>query len=123
MLDIFVATTENKEQQPSLKRLDEMIYGILDSFGFSIGEIKRLYVEYSRQGLIQGIYDMVRYLLRTREDGCLDKGILHDIYLRLLDINRLNHIGAELRYEVYRSSFEKKVFEERKNMLIDTDSM
>lgn len=106
MLDIFVATTENKDQQPSLKRLDEMIYGILDSFDFSVGEIKTLYVEYSRQDLIQGIYDMVRYLLRTREEGCLDKGILHDIYLRLLDINRLIHIGEKLRNEIHRSSFE-----------------
>ena len=55
MIDIFVATTENKKQQPSLSRLDEMI----------------------------------KYLLRTQEKGCLNKEILHDIYLRLLDINQL----------------------------------
>ena len=98
------AMVENKKPESSLKHLDKMICGTLELFDFSLGEIKALYIEYSRQGLLQGIYDITEYLLKTRQKGCLDNGNLHDIYLRLLDINRLNHIGMEIFQEAKRFS-------------------
>ena len=98
------AMAENKKPEPSLKHLDKMIYETLDSLDFSLGEIKNLYIEYSRQGLIQGIYDISEYLPKTRQKGCLDNGNLRDIYLRLLDVNRLHYIGQKISYEIMRFS-------------------
>ena len=98
------AMAENKKPEPSLKHLDKMIYETLDSLDFSLGEIKNLYIEYSRQGLIQGIYDIKEYLLKTREKGCLDNGNLRDIYLRLLDVNRLYYIEQKISNEIIRFS-------------------
>ena len=98
------AMAENKKPEPSLKHLDKMISETLDSLDFSLGEIKNLYIEYSRQGLIQGIYDISEYLPKTRQKGCLDNGNLRDIYLRLLDVNRLHYIGQKISYEIMRFS-------------------